>query len=224
MKTLYIVATPIGNLQDITLRAIQTLRDVDIIVCEDKRVTSNLLSKFEIKKPLVAVNEFNEEQKAYEVLKNLQTHNIALVSDAGTPLISDPGFRIVNEAKKKGFKVIPIPGPSAVTAALSTSGLPTDKFMFLGFLPKTPGKAKKILENSKNFSQTIVFYESPHRIIQTLNLMLNLFGNIEICLSRELTKIYEEITTQKISEFLKTYEKKSPKGEFVILFNLKARD
>lgn len=222
MGNLYIVATPIGNLQDITLRAIETLKEVDLIVCEDTRITSRLLQKFEIKKPLIAVNEFNEEQVVYEVLKKLETQNIALVSDAGTPLISDPGFRLVNEAKKKGFKIIPIPGASALTAALSASGLPTDKFTFLGFLSKSKTRAILSLETVKVFGSTIILYESPHRITETLQIIKEVFGNIDVTLARELTKIYEEIESETVDSLIEKYLKKQPKGEFVILFSTKS--
>lgn len=221
MNNLYIVATPIGNLQDITLRAIDTLKNVELIVCEDTRVTSVLLNKFEIKKPLLSLNEFNEEHISYDILKRLETQNVALVSDAGTPLISDPGYRLVKEARKKGVNIIPIPGASAVITALSVSGLPTDKFYFLGFLPKSTGKAQKILEESKQVNATIVLYESPHRIKQLLNLLNITFGDIAITLARELTKVHEEIMSAKISEFQTIYEAKLPKGEFVVMFNLK---
>ncbi len=218
---LYVVATPIGNLQDITLRAIETLKKVDVIVCEDTRVTSTLLKKYELKKPMIAVNEFNEEQIVYQIIQQLELGNVALVSDAGTPLISDPGFRLVNTARKKGFQVIPIPGPSALVAALSASGLPTDKFVFLGFLSKSEAKAEKSLETVKELQATVLLYESPHRIIQTLVVIQKVFGDIEITVARELTKIYEEIYTKKISDLLVDLETKQPKGEFVLLFSTK---
>ncbi len=218
---LYIVATPIGNLQDITIRAIETLKKVDAIVCEDTRVTSTLLKKFEIKKPMIAVNEFNEEQIVYQLLQQLETGDIALVSDAGTPLISDPGFRLVNTARKKGFQVIPIPGPSALIAALSASGLPTDKFVFLGFLSKSEAKAEKSLKTVQELEATVLLYESPHRIIQTLQIIQNVYGDIEVTIARELTKMYEEIYSKNISDLLKGFETKPPKGEFVLLFSTK---
>lgn len=216
---LFVVATPIGNLQDITLRALETLKNAGAIVCEDTRVTSVLLKKYEIKKDLIALNEFNEEHIIYKILSLLQSQNIALVSDAGTPLISDPGYRLVNEAKKRGVRIVPIPGASSVIAALSASGLPTDKFAFLGFLPKSSAKSKKILMNYKAIDTTIVLFESPHRIIELLKNLKDLFGDIEITIGRELTKIYEEISSCKISEFEEKYTKKAPKGEFVVLFS-----
>lgn len=218
---LYIVATPIGNLQDITLRALETLRSVDLIVCEDTRVTSILLKKFDIKKKLIAINEFNEEQVVYEILKRLEMENVALVSDAGTPLISDPGFRLVNLARKNGVSVVPIPGASALIAALSASGLPTDKFVFLGFLSKSSTKAEKSLEIFKNLETTVILYESPHRIIQTLQSIQKVYGPIEVTIGRELTKIYEEIFSKEVGLLINEYIIKAPKGELVVLFSTK---
>lgn len=219
--TLYIVATPIGNLQDITLRALEVLRTVQTIVCEDTRVTSVLLNKFDIKKPLIALNEFNEEQVVFGILKQLETHDVALVSDAGTPLISDPGFRLVNSARKNGTAVIPIPGPSALIAALSASGLPTDKFSFLGFLSKSKTKNLKLLEQYATLETTVILYESPHRILPTLEVIAEVFGDIEVTIARELTKIYEEIITNTALFFIDRYTKTPPKGEIVVLFSTK---
>ena len=222
MGNLYIVATPIGNMQDITSRALLTLNEVGAILCEDTRQTKKLLEKYEIKTSrLIPFNEFNEENTFYEALSLLQSIDIALVSDAGTPLISDPGYRLVSEAKKRGVKVIPIPGPSALIAALSASGLPTDKFVFLGFLPKTRSKAIKNLETVKNLDTTVVLYESPHRIRQTLDLIKGIYGDIEITIARELTKMHEEIFSNNVSELIKLYSTKQPKGEFAILFSTK---
>lgn len=219
--TLYVVATPIGNLQDITYRAVTTLKEVSLIVCEDTRVTGRLLGKYEISNKLIPVNEFNEEQVVYEVIKQLEKVNVALVSDAGTPLISDPGFRVVREARKRGFRVEPIPGPSAVIAALSASGLATDKFFFLGFLSKSETKATVALETVKPLQTTIVLYESPHRIVETLQIIQKVFGDIDITIARELTKIYEEIISNKASELIASYSTQQPKGEIVILFSTK---
>lgn len=218
---LYIVATPIGNLQDITFRAVETLKSVDFIVCEDTRVTARLLNHYDIKKPMIALNEFNEDQILYEILKKLEMQSCALVSDAGTPLISDPGYRLVKEAKRKKACIIPIPGASALIAALSVSGLPTDKFVFLGFLPKSESRAGKLLNKTKLLEQTVILYESPHRILKTLELIKNIFGDIEITIARELTKIYEEIRSEKASALIEHFSKNVPKGEFVVLFSLK---
>lgn len=221
MGNLYIVATPIGNLQDITFRAVETLKSVDFIVCEDTRVTARLLNHYDIKKPMIALNEFNEDQILYEILKKLEMQSCALVSDAGTPLISDPGYRLVKEAKRKNVCIIPIPGASALIAALSVSGLPTDKFIFLGFLPKSESRAGKLLNKTKLLEQTVILYESPHRILKTLELIKNIFGDIEITIARELTKIYEEIKSEKASVLIEHFSKNVPKGEFVVLFSLK---
>ena len=216
---LYVVATPIGNLQDITLRAIDTLKNVNTIVCEDTRVSSILLTKYEIKKPLIAINEFNEEQMTYQILKILETSDVAVVSDAGTPLISDPGYRLVNAAKAKDIRVIPIPGASALIAALSASSLPTDKFVFLGFLPKSKAKAVKSLKELESLRTTVILYESPHRIVSSLENIIEAYGDIKVTIGRELTKIYEEIVEKKASEFIDLYTAKPPKGEFVVLFS-----
>jgi 16S rRNA (cytidine1402-2'-O)-methyltransferase len=220
MGNLYIVATPIGNMQDITFRAILTLNEVGAVLCEDTRQTKKLFERYEIKTTqLIPLNEFNEENVLHEVLELLKTVDVALVSDAGTPLISDPGYRLVVEARKRNIRVIPIPGASAIITALSASGLPTDKFVFLGFLPKKNGKAVKKLESVKGLDTTVVLYESPHRVAQTLKLIMEILGDIRVTVARELTKIHEEIYSDTVSALLLMYEKKQPKGEFVILFS-----
>ncbi len=213
---LYIVATPIGNLGDITLRAIEILGSVEVLLCEDTRHTGLLLAKYNIKKAkLISYNEFNELQKTPEIINLLNMgKNVALVSDAGTPLISDPGFVIVREAIRRNIKVIPIPGPTAVITALSVSGLPVHNFYFGGYLPKENGKRTKILENLPK--STCIFYESPHRLRQSLENMKMVKGDIPIVVCRELTKIHEEILRGTISEALTHFP--NPKGEFVILF------
>jgi 16S rRNA (cytidine1402-2'-O)-methyltransferase len=224
---LYIVATPIGNLQDITLRAIETFKISDTIVCEDTRVTGKLLHHLGIKKPMIALNEFNEQNVAYDVIHLLeQGQKISLVSDGGTPLISDPGFVLVRLARQKGFTVTPIPGASAVIAALSASGLPSDSFLFLGFLPKNATKKRKLLTSytesiNKTFSPTLLFYESPHRIVDTLSLIQIIFGDIEIMIAREITKIYESFQSGQVSELIKEYTAKQPKGEITVLLSMK---
>lgn len=228
---LYIVSTPIGNLQDITLRAIETLKSADLIVCEDTRVTGRLLHHLGIKKEMQVINDSNEENKIYEVCKLLKNgKNIALVSDAGTPLISDPGFKLVRYVLQKGIGVIPIPGANSAITALSASGLPTDKFLYLGFLPDSYEKKKNTLLrlslslaslSSNKLSPTVIFFESPHRLLKTIDALEEVFGDIEIVVARELSKIYEEFLRDRLS-FLKLHFKKTlPKGEFVILFNLK---
>ncbi|MBI4089115.1 MAG: 16S rRNA (cytidine(1402)-2'-O)-methyltransferase [Candidatus Levybacteria bacterium] len=234
---LYIVATPIGNLEDITLRAIDVLQTVEVIACEDTRKTGFLLSRIlpinintintvnnSMKARLISYYEQNESQKMPEIINALKNGlNVALVSDAGTPTISDPGFKLVRECIKEGIKVESIPGPSAAISALVSSGLPTDKFFFVGYLPKKEGKRKKLLTDLSSIVQTIkltlIIFESPYRLIKTLNNLMEIFGDINIVIARELTKVHEEIYREKISESLKHFSKTTPKGEFVILLN-----
>jgi len=227
--TLFIVSTPIGNLQDITLRAIETLKETEYIACEDTRVASKLLkhigasdSKF-----LISYYEQNEGKRIPNILNILRNgKNVALVSDSGTPAVSDPGFRIIREATTEGIRVEAIPGPSAVLASLVSSGLPTDKFLFLGFLPLKEGNRIKLLKNLKKslgyIETTVVIYESPYKLLRSLKNVMDIFGNIEVVIARELTKIYEEKESGNISYFIDKYSKKNPKGEFVLLFSLKA--
>ncbi|GIW48436.1 MAG: ribosomal RNA small subunit methyltransferase I [Deltaproteobacteria bacterium] len=216
---LYIVATPIGNLEDITLRALKTLKEVDIIACEDTRVTRKLLSKYDIEKPLVSYHEYNEQQKARELISLLESgKNIALVSDSGTPGISDPGYRIVTLASQKGIEVIPVPGPCAAIAALSVSGLPTTRFAFFGFLPKSPKRRKEFLESIREYPETLVFYESPNRILETLKDIIEILGDRNVSISRELTKVFEESLKGKASSVLETLsQRQSIKGEITVV-------
>ncbi len=220
--TLFIVATPIGNLGDITLRALEVLRSVDTVLAEDTRRTTELLTHYDIKKPLFSFFEGNEERKISEVLEQLKRGSqIALVSDAGTPLISDPGFKLVREAVKLGIKVDSIPGPSAVIVALTISGLPPDKFIFLGYLPKTPGKAQRVTEHIKKIleiqNMTVILFESPYRLIKTLLLIKQNLGDIVIVICRELTKVHQEVRRESISDAIAHFEKVTPRGEFTIL-------
>lgn len=225
---LYIVATPIGNLQDITLRAIKVLSTVDIIACEDTRKTGILLHQIlreETKPRLISYYEQNELQRIPEIITGFKNGlNIALVSDAGTPAISDPGFKLIRECIKEGVNVVSIPGPSSVISALVSSGLPTDKFLFLGYPPRKPGHRKSLFENVKSVSllikSTVIFFEAPHRIARTLEELKGTFGDIDIVIARELTKIHEEIRREKISTSIEHFSKVNPKGEFVLLFNL----
>lgn len=227
MGTLFIVATPIGNLQDMTKRAIDVLATVDAIACEDTRKTGSLLKMLGIEKKqhFISYYEQNEYERMPQIITALQNGlSVALVSDSGTPTISDPGFKLVRTCIEQGIKVIAIPGPSSVITALVVSGLPTDKFLFLGFLPKKEGHRKKLLENTKETSKliksTILFFEAPHRLIGTLEEMQEVLGDVTVVLARELTKVYEEIQRGKISELLNIYKKRNPKGEYVILYNL----
>lgn len=224
---LFIVSTPIGNLQDITLRALTTLKSCDVIVCEDSRITGNLLHHFEIKKEMLVLNDVNEENKLFELVSLLDSgKNLALVSDAGTPLISDPGFKLVRACLKKNIKVIPIPGANSITTALSASGLPTDKFLFMGFLPDSKEKKKKVFlsiyesYSSNKLNPTIIFFESPHKLIRALDAFEEVFKNNELTVARELTKIYEEFLRGSAADLKKHFEKHPPKGEFVLLFRV----
>lgn len=237
---LYIVSTPIGNMQDITIRAIKTLFEVDVIFSEQAQKTGMLLNRIiedypmlvqGNKKPrIISFNEFEEEMKIYEVIQLVEAgQNAALVSEAGTPLISDPGFKLVRKAYEKGIHVIPVPGASSVIASLTVSGLPTDKFGFVGFPPKSIGKKTNFFTKlktsrehvEKEFRLTVIFFESPHRISETLQVMLEVFGDVEIVIARELTKIYEEVLRGKISDLLKDKSIVNPRGEFVVMFNTK---
>lgn len=223
MGTLYIVATPIGNLQDITLRALETLKIVDLILCEDTRHSGLLLQHYGIKKPLLSYQEFNEYKRIPEIIFKLKNRqNIALITDAGTPTLSDPGFKLVREVLRQGSQVVSIPGPSAILASLTSSGLPTDKFLYLGYLPKKPSHRQNLLKKAtlSPIYSTIIFFEAPHRLLETLKEMKEILGDREIVICRELTKIHEEIRREKISEAIKHFEKVAPKGEFTLLFHL----
>lgn len=226
--TLFIVATPIGNLQDITLRAIDTLKNVDYIACEDTRLTSRLLSEIgvESKPMLISYYEQNEDSRIPNIMNLLiNGQNVALVSDSGTPLVSDPGFPLVRGCVKQEIRVVSIPGPSAAISALVSSGLPTDKFLFLGFLPRKEGHRAKLLEKVKKsnaeLESTVIIYEAPHRLVKSLSSIYTVFGDIQVTLCRELTKIHEEITRDNVTNLIEKYNKVSPRGEFVVLFNTK---
>src|SRR5262247_4082737 len=215
MGTLFIVATPIGNLNDISSRALQTLRDVDVIACEDTRQTVKLLNHFGIQKHMTSYHEFNEEQKAAELADQLAgTATIALVADAGTPVIADPGYRLVWLCRQRGIQVVPIPGPNAAIAALAASGLPSDEFMFLGFLPSKKNARREKLGALANVTCTLVFYEAPHRIAASLEDIQDVLGDREVCLAREVTKIHEEFLFGRIST---VRERVNALGEFVIV-------
>ena len=227
---LYIVATPIGNLDDITLRALNTLFTVDVVFCEDTRKTLNLLrlsqKTGQVIPKLVSYFEENEFKRIPEIVSKLEKGTkMALVTNSGTPTISDPGFKLVRECRQRNIPVISIPGPSSPIAALACSGLPTDKFLFLGFLPNKQSHRRKIFENVKEsletVSATVIFFESPFRLIKSLMDLKEVFGDIEIVICRELTKIYEEVSQEKVSNFVEEYSQKKPRGEFVVLFNLK---
>lgn len=218
---LYIVSTPIGNLADMTLRAIDILKSVDVIAAEDTRHSQRLLSHYDIRTPCISLHEYNETARIQKIMSLLRSQkSVALISDAGTPLISDPGFKLVREMKKENFSVIPIPGACALIAALIASGLPTDRFIFEGFLPVKTGLLEKRLSELNIETRTMIFYESPHRIIKTLHAMKKIFGDARVVtIARELTKSFETIqqnTLGALCEWMKQ-DPNQQKGELVIV-------
>ena len=218
---LYIVATPIGNLGDITMRAVDILKNVDLVLAEDTRHSKKLFAHYEIETSLRAFHEHNEKDKTEAIINEISSGKlIAMISDAGTPLISDPGYHLVSQAKKAGINVIPIPGPSALITALSSSGLASNSFTFFGFLPSKQLARIKFLQTKINLDETIIFYESPKRILSTLEDMLDVFGGSrEVCLAKEITKSFETILTDKLPHLIDYLEADAShqKGEFVIL-------
>lgn len=215
-SSLYLIPTPIGNLEDITIRSLNTLKTVDIILCEDTRETSKLLNSYDIKKKLVACHEFNQDKvKGYVVEELKKGLNIGLVTDQGTPIISDPGFIVVKEVIANGFNVISLPGATAFVPALINSGINPAPFLFYGFLNSKNSKQVKELEQLKKYPYTMIFYEAPHRLTNTLKNMLDVFGDRDVCLEREISKIHEEVIRDKISNVVKISD--SLKGEFVII-------
>lgn len=223
---LYIVSTPIGNLDDITFRAIQVLKEVDLIACEDTRTTKKLLTRYQVQKQLTSYHEHNEVEKANELLSFLKEgKSVALVTDAGTPGVSDPGYRIVKLASENGIQVLPVPGASASIAALSVSGLPTSSFTFLGFLPKQNKKLTEYLESIKDRPETIIFYESPKRVIKTISVIIEVLGDRNASVSREITKMYEETFRGELSHIQGELESKDNiKGEFVLVIEGNTED
>jgi 16S rRNA (cytidine1402-2'-O)-methyltransferase len=216
--TLYIVSTPIGNLGDITLRALEILKSVDLVAAEDTRHSRKLFSRYDIKTPLVSYYRAKEEITGDKVLAALQSgKNVALISDAGTPGISDPGYYLIKKTIDEGGKVITIPGPSAIISALTLSGLPTDRFVFEGFLPPKGSARKRRLEAILDEKRTIIFYESPRRAGRTLKELLKLLGDRKAALARELTKIHEEVVRGKISDIIKVIEENGLKGEVTLI-------
>ncbi len=217
--TLYVVATPIGNLEDISYRAVRVLKEADLIACEDTRHTAKLLHHYEIDKPTVSYHEHNEAERAEELVAKLeQGLNIAQVSDAGMPGISDPGYRVIKLAIERGVLVVPIPGASAVVAALAASGLPTDSFQFLGFLPAKSGQRRTTLETLREADHTTVVYEAPHRIAETMEDIVELLGTERpVVLARELTKIHEEFIRGSAAEVLAAVQQREVKGEITLL-------
>lgn len=216
--TLYIVSTPIGNLSDITLRAIETLKSVDLIAAEDTRHTKILLDRYDIRTPTTSYFEYNKIQKTDYLLKVLQEgRSVALVSDAGTPGISDPGYRVIRECISSGVPVVPIPGPCAFLAALTISGKPTDSFAFEGFLSNKSARRRTQLKVLKDRARTAILYESPHRLVKLLGDILEICGDIDIVLAREVTKKFEEIRREKASAAIAHFTKSKPRGEFIVI-------
>lgn len=214
--SLYLIPTPIGNLDDITIRALNTLKMVDIILCEDTRETGKLLKKYDIKKRLVSCHEFNEEKVKSVVVNDLKTGlNIGLVTDQGTPIISDPGYIVVKEVIANNLNVVSLPGATAFVPALTSSGIFPSQFLFYGFLNSKDSKQKTELQSLKNLNCTLIFYEAPHRLKNTLTNMLNVLGNRNISISREISKIHEEILRDKISNLIDVAD--TLKGEFVLV-------
>ncbi|TES85757.1 MAG: 16S rRNA (cytidine(1402)-2'-O)-methyltransferase, partial [Candidatus Aminicenantes bacterium] len=214
---LYVVATPIGNLEDLTFRALRTLGEASVIVCEDTRWTRKLLNKYSIKKKLISYYHPKESQKIPQIISLLkQGKDVALVTDSGTPGISDPGYPLIREAITQGIKIIPIPGPAAITAALSVAGLPTHRFLFLGFLPPKKEATKKLLVSLKNEKATLVFYLPTRKLLSFLDLTRETIGNRQIVIAREMTKIYEEFLRGTTEELLKKLEEKKLKGEATV--------
>jgi 16S rRNA (cytidine1402-2'-O)-methyltransferase len=215
---LYLVSTPIGNLEDLTLRALRVLKEVDLIACEDTRHTRRLLDHFGVNKPTISYHEHNEQKRADELVERmLGGQSIALVSDAGTPGISDPAYRIVTAAIERGVEVVPVPGPTAMIAALVASGLPTDSFLFAGFLPNKKGARRARLEGLKSERATLIFYEAPHRIRETLLDAREILGDRQVALARELTKLHEEFIRGKVSDVIAHFESREPRGEMTLV-------
>ncbi len=222
--TLYVVATPIGNMEDITLRALRVLKEVDLIAAEDTRLTKRLLSHYGIHKPLVSYFEHNEPKRAPMLIERLnEGMDIALLTDAGTPGISDPGYRLVRLAIENSIPVTTIPGPSAIISALSIAGLPTDRFTFLGFVPPSKGRKRRFFLELRDTESTFVVYESPRRLIDTIRCMVDLLGDVEVTVLRELTKLHEEVIRGRAKTLLEDMEKREIKGEVTIVFRTERR-
>jgi len=221
---LYIVCTPIGNLKDITFRAIEVLKTVDLIACEDTRRTKILLQHYEINKPLISYYEYNKIKRGDYLIKLLKEEKkIALVSDAGTPGISDPGSHIIRLAIENDIPLTFIPGPTAFVGALVLSGFPTHRFIFEGFLPAKSGARKRRLEELKGEKRTVIFYESCHRLLKTLKDIEEIFGDCSICVVREMTKKFEEVLRGKVSEIIQHFQGNIPRGEFILLLSLEGK-
>ena len=217
---LYVVSTPIGNLRDITLRALDVLKSVDVIAAEDTRHSGMLLKRFEIKKPLLSYHEHNEAMRAAQLVERLAAgENVALITDAGTPALSDPGARLIRECIKRGLPFMIIPGPSSILAALVGSGFSTEKFCFRGFLPIKSGRRERELLAAVNREETTIFFESPYRLIKTLAACIKIMPDRQLCVARELTKKFEEFHRGTAGELLAHYQAHPPKGEIVLMIS-----
>jgi 16S rRNA (cytidine1402-2'-O)-methyltransferase len=217
MGVLYVVSTPIGNLEDITLRALRVLREVFLIAAEDTRTTAKLLARYDIHTPMLSFFEHNELVRQAEILLALETKDVALVSEAGMPAISDPGYRLVQAAVTAGVPVTVVPGPSAVLAALTVSALPTDSFVFLGFLPRRRSARQKLLTQVRSELRTLVCFEAPHRLVAALGDILSICGDRQIVVASEMTKMFEEVWRGTVSASLAHYQKEPPRGEFTLV-------
>jgi len=215
--TLYLVATPIGNLDDMTLRAVHVLESVPLIAAEDTRHTLKLLTHFGLRRPLVSLHAHNEARQLQTILSRLEQHDVALVSDAGTPALSDPGVRLVSAAVAAGYPVVPVPGPSAVLAALVSSGLPTNQFTFLGFLPRKRGELERVIRDAGEAKRTFVFFESPHRVQKTLAIIASALGPRSLVVAREITKVHEEFLRGTPATLLEHFAKSPPRGELTVV-------
>lgn len=224
MGRLYLVATPIGNLEDMSPRAVRILRESVLIAAEDTRHTKKLLNHFEIQTPLTSYFEHNKLNKLDLILEKLSEGDVALVSDAGTPAINDPGYELVRAALASGFDVQPVPGPSAPIAALTASGLPTDSFLYLGYLPHKSSERHKTVGQVSDLPYTLIFLESPHRLVDSLTDLLAILGERRICIAREMTKMYEEFWRGPISEGIEHFKAKEPRGEFTLVIEGKKKE
>ncbi len=224
MGTLYLVATPIGNLEDMTLRAVRILREVSLVAAEDTRTARFLLEHYGITTPLTSFFEGNEERKLQALLQALEQGDVALISEAGTPGISDPGYTLVRAAIAQGVRVVAVPGASAHSTALIVSGLPTDRFVFLGFLPRQAGEKRAVLEELASIHATLICYEAPHRLRETLAAMLEVWGDRRVALCRELTKLYEEVWRGTLASALAYVDEKPPRGEYTLVIEGAARE
>ena len=217
-NSLYLIPTPIGNFDDMTLRSIETLKLVDVLFCEDTRITKQMLKRLDINKKLISSNDHNEENTKSLAVQYLEEgKNVGIITDRGTPIISDPGYKIVEEVIKKGYNVIPLPGANALIPALISSGVNPSPFMFYGFLNSKKSKREKELQNLKNYPVTIIFYEAPHRIIEMLESLRDIFGNRKISVAREISKLHEEIYRGKVGEVIKEISSEEIRGEFVVV-------